>query len=734
MCLPRRTGHEAGYTPGQDVRFGGSVKGNILTRTIYGEEADNAFPIYWQPEDQVIVTTPTEGMQVKQGIYQVPEDILDHKEYADEFVKVSDAGVQWGEAAQADFYSVYPVKGVTANAGNTSFTMNMPSEQAVIITETDKDGEKVLSMKPNMDACFMYAKQTGVANGSNVNLGYHPLSTAIRFILTGPSLQNNPNAAPAIINKIVLHAPQGVHLVGDFTVELKGETPVVTPGNQTSNELRIMATHETETGGFLTLEPNEKIELNAFIIPQDDVKITNDWYIEFTLDNGTIYKKNLGATDATADKATLVAGMIHRLPPLPAFELSEEWSPENWMENIPRNVYLSEVSLPGSWNTVNNNFQGDLNIANQYAVGVRAFHLDVCWRAETNWVGNATNIIDLGIADGTNRPNKYSGFTSQGKCMTSSAKQFTVALNEISNQVKPSEYMVLLCSFAQDSYDWSDKSWMQAISEACAMNDNVIDGSTITQNTVVSDVQGKVIVIVGCEAAINNLTLPANSKCIFSHLPMTLAETQFTVDEYNTDNMYSSAKETLGIQFYNTHAQITWKTDGETGRMTNNRGYAPTLTQREKIVDNIFDWSRQNYNKQEFKHNAWIYAGLGGYYTSSTLLGNADGGHKEVAQRLNKHVNDKINNMSSRPTGDQTGYYPVGIVLMNFVNSTTEFGPETVRNIYQLNTKYRKAYDADRSPVDGSFMGSSDINSSAPGYSAGVKDENIDAFGWTRSN
>ena len=54
----------------------------------------------------------------------------------------------------------------------------------------------------------------------------------------------------------------------------------------------------------------------------------------------------------------LKPGMMHRLADLPPIALRGEWDVATWMRYIPRNVYLSEISIPGSWESLNPDFQG----------------------------------------------------------------------------------------------------------------------------------------------------------------------------------------------------------------------------------------------------------------------------------------------------------------------------------------------------------------------------------------
>lgn len=721
-------------TPGEDVQFGGTINGENFTRTIYGEEVSNAFPIYWVQGDQVIVASPQ--CAITHGTYQVPDE-ANNKDFAGEFTKIGDAGVQWGTASNADFYSVYPTKGVTVGSNNTSFTMTMPTEQKNTIYQISEN-EKVFGVKPNMNDCFMYAKTTNMPNGSIVDLGYHPLSTAIRFTLHGPaSSTGGNNQEPFIIQKIVLHAP--VAIAGEFTVELSGNSPTITTNSQ-QYDVEIVPTY-SESSAYLTLGPDEQIELNAFIIPQSNIQVDNNWYIEFTLDKGT-YRKNLGGTPSDGKEMTLKAGQIHRLPELPPFDVDVTWDPADWMKNIPRNVYLSEISIPGSWNTLNTDLQtitgGRSNeIINQYDWGVRAFHLDLCWRTNksTQLPGTASDITDMGVADGSGRCSIMRGLTDLGKGMTKNAMSFKTSIETVLSKLvdNKNEYMVLFCTWAQDNYNRDGHPWIQEIVDICKNcehNDLIMDGRTINKNTVVGDALGKLIVIIASEEDVAD-QLSADSKCLITKMPLHLIADQFS-KKYNTDAIYN-ANGTTNIQFINTQSQR--KATGS-AYTKSGVGYCPTMDECLTQVNNILDWSKDNYSKQLFEHNSWMYMGIGGFKQGQS--GRPEQ-HENVAQTMNGRVNEVINNMSARPTGTQTGYFPVGIILMNFVENAT-YGKPVVNNILQLNTKYRKAYDPNKSSETGestgggSTSGQSDVTSSAPGYSTGVKDGNTNAFGWTRVN
>lgn len=730
-------------TPGAEVKFGVSLNKNDVTRTIYGKENNNAFPIYWVDGDKVLVTSPQclNGRNTAQ--YKVSVE-SDKQNYATSLNKTGAVGVQWGQDKTADFYSVYPAD--NASVQGTTFHLTMPNAQNDIL----KLGSRKSKAYADMNACFMGAVSKGVTNGSEVNLTYTPLSTAIRFTLRGPSSAEGQTDSEVIISQVVLKADQPI--AGDFTVDMSTgtETPTVKPGEKKYNEITLY-THYAETGGYLTLGLNDEVELNAFVIPYENLAVNENWKLEVTTAQGVVYTTPLGGTG----DGKLMPGRIHRfkgkLPSLPA--PTTDWNPSNWMVNVPRNVYLSEISIPGSWNSLNKEFQYAANrsseldvnsveaqkaaIADQYKAGVRAFHIDTRWKASREWslfnpVGWVYTITGLSVANGGDgRTYNISG----GKVMKDDNISFETVLSSITSHVKPKEYMMVFCTFAQHSYEKTEGEWMKAISDACAKNDRIIDASKISANTVVGDVLGKVIVIVNCQKAPNTITnLPhGSSKCLFTYTPITLNEGNFHKLDYCSGEIVNSASPTL--KMYSSQAQTMATLDAKSGFTDDDRGYCPTLVERTDKSQNILNFSNENFGKTNYEHAHWLYHGLGGY-SITEKNGEHLTNQKEVANALNLWMDSRIRLMSAHPdpSKGQTRYYPVGLVLMNYVTDAT-YGVPVVKGILSHNNKFRKAYDPGTDPLDPSNNGSSsDVNSAAPGYNSGMKDNGTDAIGWTRSH
>lgn len=715
-------------TPGQEVRFGASLE-QSATRTIYGDEINDGskdvFPINWVNGDEVVVFSPdcASSGGVGQATYKVnvSEENSGKQNYANSLDKTGEIGVRWGNNTTGSFYSVYPASSLYTKVSSDckTLTLTMPAQQDNTFERT----ENGIKSYPDMRACFMYAYTPNVPSGETVNLRYKPISTAIRFKLQGPI--NNDNG-PVTINYIRLYAPTGTNINGTFEFSDVTNTSTGIPEPKSGLNYVTMNVADND-GAYLTLSAGESVELNAFLLTGQDITIDKDWYFEVATSDGSVFTKHIVTDGDANENLTLKPGMIHKLPDLPPFNYVGSWEVSNWMKNIQRNVYLSEISIPGSWYSLDQNYQSDIRtISQQYNIGVRAFHFDTRWIAERS--GNFWNYkytpTALGIA-GT--ADNYD--TSDGRYLQSddNPKTFSTALGEVVGNVKDDEYMVVMCTFAQGSVITGD--WRQEISKACDLYpDKIVEASSINENTVVGDVLGKVIVIV-------NTYTPgevANSKCMFFNMSLLLDE-GFPNYDYYEKPLYWYNITPSGITMYGTHAQATNDFDKSGSYDSERQSYVPTIDERKTQLQNLLTWSQENYAKGNSVHNNWIYMGLGGYAIPDGSLFDSDD-YAAVStdeNGLNTWMATKVEEMY-----DNESYYPLGIVLMNFVGSSyTSKNISLVQRILEMNSMYRKAYDPNRSPVDGSYIngtGSNNVQSAAPGYSSGMKDNNTNAIGWTR--
>lgn len=681
---------------GDDVQFGLTLPG--MTRTIYGEKSPNAYPIYWVDGDKVQIYSPQCHSGRNNAEYKVAVNGPEQN-YATSLIPTGENGVQWGVDETADFYSVYP-------SGDTYAIGYKPKgyeegKESVLTIENLKinflDKFEVSSngvVEPMGSDCLMIAKAENVKKGDFVNLKYSPIATSVIITLQGPTSESA--VTEHTIQSVKLIAPEGTDIAGTFNVQWDNEkysfakwSSDSEKSNEITAQLMVKGTNQ-----FYTIKQGETLAVPLFLVPTD-LTIDGNWKVQVVTTTQTFTKKL-----SMVDEGELTPGMVHELPALPALDVKteSEWEEENWMTNIPKNVYLSEISIPGSWNSLNKDAQGtNPTISGQYQNGVRAFHLDTRWKRSGSY---GSYKYELGVADGGSTAN-----VGGEKVMTDSANPtFVSCLSSITGELKENEYMILFCTFAQDSYHANpdNKDWVHSISAACSANEDVYDAKNLTQNTLVGDVLGKLIVVINTGEYTGSY--PTDSKCLFVNLPMTMTESDFSGLLEDRAGDAETVKGNSCITMYQTHAQASIRQDnipysGSGDRTATDRGFLPTRGERKREITNMLDWSMNNYNKEDYGHDKWIYIGLGGYYVSysSGVIG-IGAGWKEisdpnstVASDFNAWINERITAMGH----DGVPFYPVGIVLMNYVNDYKD----TVKNILMLNNKYPLRYDSNK-PAD----------------------------------
>ena len=699
-------------TPSTEAKAGDEVQFSLTlpsSRTVYGGETTvggkNVFPIYWVDGDKVTIFSPQclDGRRSAEYKVILPDN-GDKAYYAKDLQKTGDYGVQWGNNATANFYSLYPSGAYTLSSdGKNAEGVTINYNQNITV---NSDG----SVTSDMEDCLLYANKTGVASGETVNLHYDPISTVIYVTLKVAANETGTDPDTFTIQSVSLTADK--EIAGTFNLDIANGTFAGFATGKSSKTVMAQITNPS-TGGYHTISNDESFSIPLFIVPQTDLNVKN-WKIQVVANNNE-YTKTLNI-----DKV-LTPGQIHKIT-LPELKpATTEWVVSKWMTYIPRNVYLSEVSIPGSWNSLNPDFQGDItDITSQYNDGVRAFHLDTRWSttASRSWL-LATNQYDvddlnannmyLSVADGNDSDKVATGRISgyKGRIMTRNNTSFENYMKSIVSKVKDDEYMVLFCSFAQDSYNDTTKTgmtWMQAISNACDNLNNsddqtiagkIFNAQGLDANTLVGDVLGKVIVIVNCETAVSSETIPTNSLCLFVNIPNTLTSDYFPASGFKSDNLYSSSSSlnTKNITIAVSQAQITSSTDEafENGA----RGYYPSFAQRTAVVNAILDWSKDNYGTTNYTHNKWIFLGLGGNTAANESSTGDNAGAVTVADKYSVLMDNRLAAMGK----NGVPFYPVGIVFMNYAatgSHETAATTETIKAILMLNNKYRLQYDASK--------------------------------------
>ena len=332
--------------PGDEVVFGAALP---ATKTVYGEETSSGFPIYWVNGDKVRVASPQCMSGRNTAEYVVAVDGATQN-YATSLTKTEDTGVQWGDAATADFYSIYPASASTKlEVSGEGVTTTLHVDATQFASTTDK-GTSYYAQPAEMGNVVMYAKTAGVTSGSTVELHYTPFSTVLEFEINASNESVAGKQTEITIQSLTLTAPTGTTIAGNFIFNFDGPsiTPAATGGSNT------ITMHFLDNNQYTTKLSTTKTKLKAkmCLMPISGVESILGWTVAVNTSAGT-FSKTIKDSDLTGKNTALAPGKVHKIK-LPTLNYaSQEWvySLDRWIPTLPdyTKIYLSELSLPGAW-------------------------------------------------------------------------------------------------------------------------------------------------------------------------------------------------------------------------------------------------------------------------------------------------------------------------------------------------------------------------------------------------
>lgn len=701
---------------GDEVQFGVTLPGGS-TRTIYGEETGSGFPVYWVNGDKVKVASPQCNIQQAEYLVTVKTET---QNYADNITKTGDAGLQWGASETADFYSIYPSEGATFSFAGNTVTADLSVNATQYASITDK-GESYYAQPADMNNVVMYAKNAGVEKTSEtVPLQYTPFSTVIEFEVNAPATATAGQNDGITIQTLTLTAPTGTTIAGNFTFsfpETEGAAPSVSPAAGGRNAITLhLLENDQYTTRLSTTKPTLKAKM--CLMPISGVESLKDWTVALNTSVG-IFSKTL--TDMTGE---LKPGLVHKVK-LPELSYATgEWVYDlnNWITSLPdyKNIYLSELSLPGAWYVTDKDYQGNgQTIANLWNSGIRAFGLECRSSSKNQGTYLIPDWVPIHVV-GSNSGNNalLGGYYSGGTPVATYIQNIATELNK-----HPDEYAVLVLCYADGGrsglrnvdYAYFIQGVAKEIQDA---NVSVIYDKEITPNTTVNDVLGKLIIKVNVDSYIPKGAYNNNMNALFSYNPyqnqMSDAD-KFTKPYYS--KMYwqtweDSYKETIDFSTA-ASSDLIWCFNNANRTTAGTSTEIPSYTQRQTALESMMNISKQIYDAST--HNVWFYFHAGGTQaTSSTSVGPSP---TAFATEMNTWLLNQIN--------DKTEASPLGIVLYNLCTDETYNGPAITKAIIEMNSKF---YLKHAGSEEGGTSGQSDVTSSAPGYSTGVTDKGENAI------
>lgn len=758
-------------TPGDEVEFTAGLNTGVQTKTLYGaDNGINPIKVKWVNGDKVMVygTTCTEGSDCQVAEYQVSTSKTstpntdDGQNVADGLDKTGDIGVRWGSAATSDFVAVYPSENASFTYNSTSkvvtATTSIDSTQNYVFndeptskTVTNSDGTtSTISVwegthfandatDPSMSNAIMYARTDDVPAGDPVGLSFKPFSTVLKFRFMGFDSNLFPNTELYIQN-IKITAPKGYHIAGDFDMTIPRNedvenNPVTATSKNNSTNTNTVTINTIKSGGsYLKLAANQAVEFNVFTVPLSGLKMTSTdlWTVTIQAQGYEpwVYKMIPTATGGY----TLVPGLIHKVKVPQLISKTEvEWNPENWITQIPVPVYISELSMPGTWYSCHPDYQNTTDLATQYKAGIRAFNIDCRITYETEggedvqvegdntWWDSDDDVYRAAehylVVAGTDRAdgNSVTGVDYyRGDLVVDKIKTIAALIPE-------NEYVVIVLTIAEKplsrnpllgstivSGNVDPAKIIPAIKDILDGKSKDSDGNTVsvkdlklytspvTSMTTIDNVKGHMIVKINTNnSTISNYTYPDYALTSFASMAMSDWNT-------NTDNItdlasdYYTKMQTASMYWGNTAKDLTYyyhqaqrttsgvntyAEDGSVSGTDYSTTYqvsgVPTLQMRKDAIKNIVDQSKTIYDNG--KHNGWFQLGIGGYTKDSDYSSISQ---SDVSTELNAYVQNLIENkMDNDPS-------PVGIVLMNHACDASGNGIQLVNDIIEMNGKF----------------------------------------------
>lgn len=724
-----------GAKVGDDVQFGLSLS-NLDTRTVYGEETSTGFPIYWVNGDKVRVASPQCLSGRNTAEYEIAVDGTTQN-YATSMTKTGDAGVQWGNAATADFYSIYPSSASTKlEVSGEGVTTTLHVDATQFASTTDK-GTSYYAQPAEMGNVVMYAKAADVASGDTVKLHYTPFSTVLEFEINAPSEPVADKQTEITIQSLTLTAPKGTTIAGDFGFNFDGPsiTPAATGG---SNSITL---HFLDNNQYTTVLSTTKTTLKAkmCLMPISGVESILGWTIAVNTSAGTFSKK-IKDTDLTGKNTALAPGMVHKIK-LPVLSYSDkEWvySLNNWIPSLPdyTNIYLSEISLPGAWYAgategVNKGtgYQATSSITDLWTAGVRAFAVEC-----RSWSSYATGSPSRVCLSGSGR----NGTTGDGYVnpLGGSATMISSIISNVASSIKTNEFGVLVLSYAdggEGGHRDSDHSYFLAgianeITKSGATN---IYAGPITAETTVKDVLGKLIIKVNVDKLIpiGNYT-GMNALISYNPFLSQMEGADFSRPYYSNLHWNDWADDNksydlvANLQNASRNAdRFVWvfssanRTQANTGTNTT----IPTYAQRQTALGAMMEYSKKIYDAST--HNVWFYFNCGG--TLATSSDSKNPSPTKFAETMNLWLKNTI-----KAKKDPS---PLGIVMFNQCTgaNATYYGEDIIKAIVEMNSKfYLKHAGASGGSTGGDATPTAEIKSLSETHDSGMEDSGEYAIHW----
>lgn len=720
---------------GEEILFGSSLSDEVESRTVYGDRDENGVAVHWVEGDEIAIFCKETSQPANHLVnYKVTPSAGDPSK-ASEVMKVDPnaAGLQWGKDELHHFYAFYPasaVHGAESDDQQGTISASIPVNQQpagwrtgpIKSLDENVNGRTTTFALPNMNYAYMYAynavdRNTVESGSGTIWLQFHNLVTVLDITIPAPE-----DGSDVIVTDVTVRAVDGSNtvLTGAFNCYIRGAGETTTPAcepvgdmGQVRNVVNIPC-FDQKTGKFITLGDDEDfLNVKAYIIPDN----VNDAIRPRTLQI-SVSTLNGGEKKRTLHQASIVPHKVNRVL-LPAVVPG---GTNYWMSDLDPNIYVSELSIPGSKFSVlssaynASNIYQNATIEQQFQDGIRAFIF------QTSAKGSNT--------DGGLTPSKNT-FSGDIKVVSESAEKEVMSLEDAVKEIasyldkceqdgKMNEFAFLMLTYAtggssdngtgywdglgNPGWHWdreprnAEQTWINLlrdkVNELAAEPKNRIYTGEITPNTTIEDLGGHIIIKVNynSEKMLKYYTDPKsfvyNGPDVKTSAPMMFTYWGFATGPvkgewtYQDENGGMPMDWGVPVWYANSTAQLKWYYQEVTSVGTNQEA---TKQQKEDGIKHLFQESVDLY-KNDDSHKTWFMNDLGGYYSDSGDIENRGTGIQALAIDMN--------NLGVQELQKRTENAGLGLIFMNFADKQSTSGAEyksdyLIQTIIMNNRKFQ---------------------------------------------
>ncbi len=693
---------------GDEILFGSSLSNDVNTKTVYGNRDTEGVAVNWVDGDEIAIFCKETSQPANHLVnYKITPD-ANTPNKASKVMKVDPkaAGLQWGSDDLHHFYAFYPasaVHGADSDDQQGTISASIPVNQQPAgwhtgpIESQDQtvNGQTTTFALPNMDYAYMYAynavdRNTVESGSGTIWLQFHNLVTVLDITIPAPE-----DGSSIVVTDVTVKAVGGTNtiLTGDFNCYIRGAGETGTPTCEPTGDMGEVRNvinipcYNQEKDEYITLGDDEKfLNVKAYIIP-DDENVIDKRTLQIAVNT-----LNGGEKTRTLKYASIVPHKVNRvlLPPI------DSDGDTYWMSALDPDIYVSELSIPGSKFSVLTSANGssrvyqNATIEEQFKDGIRAFIF------QTTVVGSNSDNSSSRPENNTFSSELYvicEGYDNRVMTLEEAVRDVASYLEKC-DELGKNEFAFLMLTYTTGDrdygtghYEWVDNSWgipirtwfwdrnslteeqtwinaiRDKVNSISADAANRIYTDEITPNTTIDDVKGKII-----------LKANYNSQNMISSYGNTTAPIMFTYWGYSTgpdesgDWTYQDEKGGMpmdwGIPMWyaNSTAQLRWYYQEVTSVGTNQEA---TTDQKKSGIERLFQKSVDLY-KNDNSHKTWFMNDLGGYYSDSGDIGTRENGIVALTEDMNNLAVEKLQ--------QRTENAGLGLIFMNFADKQANSG------------------------------------------------------------